>query len=248
MAKVLVVPDARLDIERIEHGIELAKMYHADSIVLMGNYFDPIDGEKAEQKDWERMWDYLKKVTKENMNLIPLIGEHELSYLNCNMRLNGHNGKFRGYIRNELSRHYRFMPCVAIDGVLYSNCGVTTEWLRAHKIMLENEIRFRLGKNGGAALIEQAICKQTSWTPFFDGHKNTASCMRASVKDLMYSAPQNITQVVGSAVVSTPSPMGRIWFVNSVNKNEYTMFNNGEPQVYVYHGKNDSGKEKSCNG
>lgn len=25
MAKVLVVPDARLDIERIEHGIELAK-------------------------------------------------------------------------------------------------------------------------------------------------------------------------------------------------------------------------------
>ena len=183
MAKVLVVPDARLDIERIEHGIELAKMYHADSIVLMGNYFDPIDGEKAEQEDWERMWDYLKKVTKENMNLIPLIGEHELSYLNCNMRLNGHNGKFRGYIRNELSRHYRFMPCVAIDGVLYSNCGVTTEWLRAHKIMLENEIRFRLGKNGGAALIEQAICKQTSWIPFFDGHKNTASCMRASVKD-----------------------------------------------------------------
>ena len=182
MAKVLVVPDARLDIERIEHGIELAKMYHADSIVLMGNYFDPIDGEKAEQEDWERMWDYLKKVTKENMNLIPLIGEHELSYLNCNMRLNGHNGKFRGYIRNELSRHYRFMPCVAIDGVLYSNCGVTTEWLRAHKIMLENEIRFRLGKNGGAALIEQAICKQTSWIPFFDGHKHTASCMRASAK------------------------------------------------------------------
>ena len=109
--------------------------------------------------------------------------------------------------------------------------------MRANKIMLENEIRIRLGKNGGADLIEQAICKQTSWVPFFDGHKNTASCMRASVKDLMYSAPQNITQVVGSAVVSTPSPMGRIWFVNSVNKNEYMMFNNGEPQLYVYPGK-----------
>lgn len=244
MAKVLVVPDARLDLKRIEHGIELAKMYRADLIVLMGNYFDPIDGEKAEQKDWERMWDYLKKVTRENMNIIPLIGKHELSYLNCNMRLNGHNGKFRGYIKDQLARHHRFMPCVAIDGVLYSNCGVTTEWLRAHKIMLENEIRFRLGKVGGAALIEQAICKQTNWTSFFDGHKNTASCMRASVKDLMYSAPQNIAQVVGDAVVSTPGQMGRIWFVNSVNKNEYMMFNNGEPQMYVYPGKNDSEKEK----
>ena len=165
MAKVLVVPDARLDIKRIEHGIELAKRYHADLIVLMGNYFDPIEGEKAEQKDWERMWDYLKKVTKENMNIIPLIGEHELSYLDCSMRLNGHNGKFRGYIKNQLARHHRFMPCVAIDGVLYSNCGVTTEWLRAHKIMLENEIRFRLGKNEALAIASNSFLELDHLSP-----------------------------------------------------------------------------------
>ena len=245
MAKVLVVPDARLNIRRIEHGMELAKRYRADSVVLMGNYFDPVEGETATMDDYKKMWEYLKDLARNNMNVIPLIGEHELSYLNCSTRLNGHNGKFRGVIRNELVRHQRFMPCVAIDGVLYSNCGVTTEWLRRYKIMLENEIRFRLGKNGGAALIENAICKLTNWIPFFDGKKNTASCMRASVKDLTYSAPPNVPQVVGNALVSSPMPMGRIWFVNSVDENEYMMFNNGEPQMYVYLGEeDDSGPRK----
>lgn len=244
MSKVLVVPDARLDIKRIEHGLELAKKYHADLIVLMGNYFDPIEGETATLEDYKNMWEYLKKIVRLNTNIIPLIGEHELSYLNCSARLNGHNGKFRGVIKNELAKHHRFMPCVAIDGVLYSNSGVTVEWLRAYKIMLENEIRFRLGKNGGAALIEAAICKIPNWIPFFDGKKHTASCARASVVDLTYSAPRNIAQVVGNAMVSTPMPMGNIWFVNSVDYNEYMMFSDGEPQMYVYLGDDDSKKKR----
>lgn len=234
MAKVLVVPDARLNISRIQHGISLAKKYRTDHVVLIGNYFDPPDGREAEFDDWARMWDYLKKVIKDNVNVIPLIGERELSYLNCMSELDGHNSRFRAYIKHDLLNHFRFMPCVAIDGVLYSNCGVTTEWLRAYKIMLENEIRFRLGKNGGAGLIEQAICNISSWKPFFDGHRKTASCMRANVQDLAYSAPQNVPQVVGNAVVDTPTQMGRIWFVNSVSQDKYLMVSNGEPQILTY--------------
>ncbi len=245
MAKVFVIPDARLDIKRIKHGLILAKRYHADLIVLMGNYFDPLPGEvKPPEDSWRNMWAYLKDVIKNNTNVIPLLGERELSYLGSPFNLPGYSNVFKLWLKSDLLNNYKFMPCVAIDGVLYSNSGVTTEWMRKYKIMLENEIRFRLGKNGGAALIEQAVCRQKNWDAFFDGHNNTASCMRASVKDLMYSAPPNIMQVVGNAIVEEPMPMGRIWFVNSTNQDEYMMFSDGVPQMYLYlRGSGDSAKK-----
>jgi hypothetical protein len=237
MAKVLVIPDARLDIKRISHGLYLAKRYGADTIVLIGNYFDPIEGEEAKPEAWDNMWSYLKNIIKNNTSIIPLLGERELSYLNHRAKMPGYNPAFSSKIGNKLMNHYSFMPCVAIDGILYSNSGVTTEWLRKWKIMLENDIRFRLGKNGGAALIEKAVCRIPNWDAFYDGKLGTASCMRASVKDLMNSAPANITQVVGNAMVEDVVNMGRIWFVNSVKNDQYLIINNGVPQVYLYLGK-----------
>ena len=58
MARVLVIPDSRLNIGKIENGLELAKQYHADTIVILGNYFNEFKAGDS-QRDYFDMWDYL---------------------------------------------------------------------------------------------------------------------------------------------------------------------------------------------
>ena len=230
MARVIVVPDSRLSINKIDRGIELAKKYNADRIVLLGNYFDPLTG-KANIDDYRDMWDYLKYLIRRDTRVIPLIGERELNYIDTTYSMPGSNKEFKKELGGRLAMNYKFMPCVAIDGVLYSHAGVTTNWLRRYKIMLENELRFRLGKDGGAGLIEGAIFKLRDWGPFFDDTENDGSCMRARHTTLMTFAPSNIKQVVGHTMVEEPFNAGKIWFALSNNDDAYLFVNNGEVKV-----------------
>lgn len=230
MSRVMVIPDSRLDIEKIERGIRLAKKYNADKIILLGNYFDPLEG-KSNLQDYEDMWDYLRFLIRKDTRVVPLLGERELSYMGFPEKLPGANKEFSKEIGARLAVNYKFMPCVAVDGVLYSSAGVTTTWLRRYRIMLENELRFRLGKDGGAGLIEAAILKLRDWDPFYDDTREDGSCMRADFTSLLTYAPSNIRQVVGTTMVAEPFNSGRIWFAWSEDENKYLYVNNGEPQV-----------------
>lgn len=234
MAKVLVIPDARLDIDRIKNGMSLAKEKKADLIVLLGNYFDAYESKDSDFDKSVEMWEYLKSIIRNNTNVVPLLGESEISYLGQGTTVKGYNKQFSNYIGLKLQNHFRFVPCFAVDGVLYSNCGVTTNWLRKHRIMLENELRFRLGKMCGAGLIESSILELKSWEPLFDGSYGNASCMRASVRDLLASNPPNVVQVVGNAMVKEITQTGRIWLANSEDKNQYLLVHNGEPQTIYW--------------
>lgn len=233
MARVLVIPDSKLNIDKIERGIELARTYHADTIVIMGNYFNEFRAGDA-QRDYFDMWDYLCALLRKDTRIVPLIGENELNYLGYEKQLPGYNKRLAKYIGHKLISNQRFMPVFAADGVLYSHAGVTTTWLRNYKIMLENEIRFRLGKGGGAGLIEHAVLKLRDWDPFFDDDGVFASCMRQKYTSLMSYAPASVTQVVGHTEVSEPFNAGRIWFSNSQDEDSYLFVNNGEVQVVRY--------------
>lgn len=233
MARVLVIPDSKLNIGKIENGLELAKQYHADTIVILGNYFNEFKAGDS-QRDYFDMWDYLTTLLRKDTRVVPLVGERELNYLNYSTKVPGLNKKLAKYIGNKLIANQRFMPVFAADGVLYSHAGVTTTWLRNYKIMLENEIRFRLGKGGGAGLIEGAILKLKDWDPFFDADGAFASCMRQDYTNLMSFAPSSVMQIVGHTEVSEPFNAGRIWFANSQDDGAYLFVNNGEVQVVKY--------------
>lgn len=226
MSRVLVVSDINLNINKLKEGLERAKALNADTIVITGNYFTSLDGPVRTQKVIE-FWQEFLRIIRDDTRIIPLLGEEDLNYFNLSFRTPAMNMAFNKYLNGALERNYRFVPCVAVDGVMYSHAGVTVNWLRENRIMLENELRFRMGKHGGAGLLETGIYKLKSWVPFADEN----SCLRSSMSNLITFAPPNIKQVVGHTMLNEVTNIGKIWFALSDDKDEFIFVNNGDPQT-----------------
>lgn len=226
MSRVLVVPDINLNMKKVLTGLERAQTLHADTIVLMGNYFFTAGAPKR-AKVMMDVWDDLKRVIRDDTRIVPLIGEDDLNYMLLGFKNERYHEKFARQLGGKLLADQRFVPCLAVDGVLYSHAGVTTNWLRNNRIMLENELRFRLGKNGGAGLIEQNIFKLRSWDSFLDEE----SCMRSEMSNLITYAPPNIRQVVGHTKFEDVTNVGKLWFANSRGRDEFIFVKDGDPCI-----------------
>lgn len=238
MSRVLVISDINLNINKVKVGLKRARELNADTIVITGNYFSSLLGPRGTQEMID-FWEEFLGLIRDDTRIVPLLGEEDLNYLNVDFKTPGKQEKFSRYLDNRLDRNYRFVPCVAIDGVMYSHAGVATNWLRDNHIMLENELRFRMGKHGGAGLLEVGIFKLRSWVPFLD----ETSCFRSSVNNLISFAPPSIKQVVGHTLFEDVSNIGKLWFANSCNENEFVFVNNGDPQILNDFGVNN-GKTK----
>lgn len=238
MSKVLVIPDSHLKIDVIENGIELANHYKADKIVLLGDYFDDW---YAVSRDYYDMVDYLKLLLRKDPRIVALLGNHELSYMG--FPCSGHNKHVAEHVMRNIYPDHRFYWCAAFDGVLYSHAGVTTAWLRANKILTENEIRYKLSKNNGADFLEVKIGNVESLSPFAKagpgrGGNSYPSLLWADAEELMTDSIPNIKQVVGHTPVKEIQCVGKCWFTDVYSNfnisDEYLLVVNGKPEIVHY--------------
>lgn len=246
MSKVLVIPDVHLKTDVIERGRRLADKFMATKIIMLGDYFDDW---YAIQSDYTKMIDYLKNLLKKDPRIIPLFGNHELSYLGYPCSGYTYYSGIRNEIFDWLIKDYRFAFCYAEDGVLYSHAGICTGWLWDNKICTANDIRYKLTKKGGAEIIEKAICKidcyprsSTNLRPFSTvgparGGGARPSLVWADLTELV-ADPIPIKQVVGHTPVQQIENIGRCWFTdvysNSNVSDEYLLVNDGEPRIVHY--------------
>lgn len=239
MSKVLVVPDSHLKIEVIENGLALAKKYRADTIILLGDYFDDWH---AVPRQYHDMIDYLKILLRTNPNVIPLLGNHELSYMS-EFRASGFNKHVAKELEAMLNNDMRFLYAVAIDGVLYTHAGVCMQWLRNNKIITQNDLRLKLPTKSGADLLEDKINNASvlafSMVGPARGGYNYPSPLWADLTELI-ADPAPVKQVVGHTPIKQIENIGRVWFTdvfsNGNDDNEYLLVVDGEPQI-VYDGE-----------
>ena len=244
MSRVLVIPDSHLKTEVIERGRRLADKKMANKIVILGDYFDDwfcVDS------DYSKMLKYLKETLRKDPRIIPLFGNHELSYLGY--KCSGYNPRVANMIYDGLMKDYRFAFSYSEDGVLYSHAGVTTQWLWANGVCTANDIRLRMTKRGGAEILERGICKIDDYprepgklAPFsMVGHArggtNAPSPLWADLTELI-ADPVAIKQVVGHTPVKQIENIGRCWFTdvfsNGNVSDEYLFVKDGEPEVVHY--------------
>lgn len=239
MSKVLVIPDSHLKIDVIEHGLELAKAYRADHIVMLGDYFDDWD---ATDDQYHQMIDYLKKLLVSNPNVIPLLGNHELSYMGYPCA--GHNHRVAEELGRWLIKDRRFYFGVGIDSIFYSHAGVCNEWLRNNKVVTENEFRYTLCRGKGAVFLEEKMSKISSIdvfaqaSPSRGGSSSSPSPLWSDIEDLMNDQLNYTRQVVGHTPVTEIQCLGKCWFTdvfsNGNVSDEYLMVVDDEPIILHY--------------
>lgn len=250
MSKVLVIPDSHLKISVIAHGLELAQKYRAEKIIMLGDYFDDWFAIKS---DYTKMIDYLKNLLRKNPNVIPLFGNHEMSYMGYPCSGYTYYSGIKEEIYNWLIKDYRFAFCYAEDGVLYSHAGVCTQWLWEHKICTANDIRLKLAKRAGTEAIERGLCSVDSYPrsvekllPFAAagparGGNSVPSPLWADLTELI-ADPAPVKQVVGHTPVSEITNIGRVWFTDVFSNNnisdEYLLVKDGEPEIIHYKEEN----------
>lgn len=241
MSKVLVVPDAHLKIDTIKKGVELADLYMASHIILLGDYFD--DWESTPEQ-YYAMMDYLKGLLTINPNVYPLMGNHEMSYLG--FKCSGYNSNVADYVKSKLEKDRRFISCMAVDGVLYSHAGVTGTWAVINNLVTENELRYKCNTGGGAALLEERIARH-EWEDkaIFNqvaqerGGKDPAgSCLWADLQEMATNPLGSFKQVVGHTPVREITKLGNVWFCDTQSNDnicdEYLLVNEGEPEIINY--------------
>lgn len=237
MSKVLVIPDVHLKVEVIERGLELAKKYRADTIVMLGDYFD--DWHSID-RDYDDMLIYIRNVLRNNPNIIPLFGNHELSYMGY--PCSGHNHNLNQKLYDYLYPNYRFLFGVAIDGIFYSHAGVCTQWLKENNLITQNDLRLRLPHKAGATLLETIFDKIPNMEVFSHvgparGGSRTPSPLWADLTELI-ADPAPVKQVVGHTPVKQIEKIGKVWFTdchsNYNESDEYLLVNDGEPEVVHY--------------
>lgn len=239
MSKVLVVPDAHTKTWVIEQGLEVADKLHADWIVLLGDYFDDWE---ATAQDEKNMLKYLKDVLRLRTNVIPLYGNHELSYLG--FPCSGHNKEVEKLIKKGLEKDYRFLFAVAIDGILYTHAGVTQAWVRDNKILTENQIRYRLKPESGAGILEERINGAEHFSLFNQvgfargGKTDAPSPLWADLRELINDPLESVKQVVGHTPISNIECIGNCWFCdtrsNGNQNDEFLVVTDGEPAIVRY--------------
>lgn len=244
MSKVLVIPDVHMKKEVIEQGLQLARKHRADKIIMLGDYFDDW---YAMNYEYLEMIQYLKKVLRSNPNVIPLFGNHELSYLGY--PCSGFNRMVQPDVYNFLIKDYRFAFCYAEDGILYSHAGVTTGWLKENQVITANDLRLKLHKKVGPEIVEKGIDKIDSYPRFSEkllpfshvgparGGSDYPSPVWADLTELV-ADPAPFRQVVGHTPVKQIENIGRIWFADVFSNynpcNEYLLVKDGEPETIRY--------------
>lgn len=238
MSRVLVIPDPHLKLEVIEHGLELADKKHADVIVMLGDY---VDDWEAPKEEYTRMVDFLKKLLIRDPRVIPLYGNHELSYMGY--PCSGHFAKIQKYLNHAFADDYRFLWAAAVDNVLYTHAGVTTTWLRANKVCIENDFRYKMGTLHRAEFLEDKINKagielMSHAGPARGGKSDAPSPLWADLTELIADPVDNLKQVVGHTPISEIQCIGTCWFTdvfsNGNDSDEYLFVDNGEPTVLNY--------------
>ena len=237
MSKVLVIPDVHMDVRVIEHGIELADKLRADQIVMLGDYFDDWF---AVDSQYDEMIKYLKNLLNRRKDIIPLLGNHELSYLGY--PCSGHRKSVKSKVYNALKEDFRFLYCVAIDGILYSHAGATQQWLLENKIVTTNMLRYKMSKKAGAAFLESRI-NAAGWEPMkrvgpARGGKSIPSPLWCDLTELISNEIPTVKQVVGHTPISEIECIGNCWFTDVFSNNnisdEYLFVVDGKPEIKHY--------------
>lgn len=239
MARVLVVPDAHLKIDVIERGMELANKLMCDRVILLGDYFDDWYGMDT---DYDDMYRYLKDLLRKNHGrVIPLIGNHELSYLGY--PCSGYRRNMEPVVRATVENDMRFLPCYACDGILYSHAGVTAEWLLANKVFPKHMIKYHIGPKTGAELVETEILKIEGLDAFAQagparGGHGVPSPMWADMTELIADPISSFKQVVGHTPVEEITKIGNCYFCdvysNGNQSDEYLFVVDGEEKIVHY--------------
>lgn len=241
MARVLVIPDSHLNVENIERGVELAKKKFADHIVLLGDYFDNWD---ATYEDYEKMAKYLKNLLRTNPIVVPLYGNHELSYIDpLRFRASGYRGYCADIVTNCVKNDHRFLYAFALDGVLYSHAGVTKNWLKYNRLLSASNIRLALGPSKGANRVADVVNGCSDLGPLGAvgprrGGSSVPGPLWCDASELDLDPAGNFTQVVGHTPVERILHLGNIWFTdvrsNGGDSDEYLFVNDGKPEIIRY--------------
>lgn len=239
MSKVLVIPDIHTKTWIVDKALKIAERIRVDKIVMLGDYFDDWD---ATEKTERATLSYMKDLLKKHTNIIPLYGNHELSYMGY--PCSGHHHNVAEEINAAIKDDYRFLYAVGIDGVLYTHAGVLQSWLRNNKIVNENTLRYRLGTDSGAVLLEEKInglpnLKALSQVGAERGGKDPApGPLWADFRELINDELPTVKQVVGHTPISNIECVGNVWFCdtysNGNQSNEFLLVENGEPRVIYY--------------
>lgn len=238
MSRVLCIPDSHLKIEVIENGLELADKLMCDTVVLLGDYVDEWD---STDDDYRDMILYLKTLLRKRPGVVPLLGNHELSYLG--FKCSGYNDSVAEEVRAAFENDMRFLFAVAIDGVLYSHAGITQSWTMNNKVITMNDIRNHMGRKNGAEMSEKAINGVPSLNVLAQvgrgrGGHSAPSPLWADLEELEMDALGKFTQVVGHTPVSQIEKLGNCWFTdvfsNGNISDEYLYIVDGEPEIVHY--------------
>ena len=256
--RVLAIPDSHLKIDVIERGLELAKYYRCDKIVLLGDYFDDWD---AVPEQYHRMIDYLRKLLRLNPEVYPLLGNHEYGYFNPQTKSSGYREYVAEELRDLFANNFRFAVSASFDGVLYTHAGVTNMWLLQNKLITERQLQYNVGKKAGAGYIDNIIGRKDfgvdrnlgvrDWDVLAKvgaargGLSGVApSPIWADATEVIADPLRCVKQVVGHSPVSEITNVGRVWFTDTYSNgnisDEYLVVNNGFP-VIVHYGDIEDG-------
>lgn len=238
MSRVLCIPDPHLKIEVIENGLELADKLMCDKVVILGDFYDDFGSTVT---DYEDMALYIKTILRRNPDIIPLYGNHELSYMG--FKCSGYREDCANIVRKSVENNYRFLFAVSIDGVLYSHAGITQSWVRGNKLLQENTIRYHMGKRNGSDKCEQAINGISRIDVLAQagpgrGGKSYAGPLWSDLSELVPDQLGKFTQVVGHTPVESIEKYGNCYFTdvfsNDNQSDEYLYVVDGEPQIVHY--------------
>lgn len=241
MSRILVIPDSHLNTSVITRGLELAKKKFADKIVMLGDYFDDWF---ATDEEYEHMAKFLKKTINGNPAIIPLYGNHEMSYMSKKHRASGFNSRMEDVVNNCVKNDHRFLYAWSCDGVLYTHAGLTSEWADTFRILTANEKRLQMKGNAIADKIADRINGQTSIDPLCTvgparGGNQVPGPLWCDASELNYDCPKFLQQVVGHTPVKEITKIGPCFltdvFSNGNDCDEYLFVKDGTPEILKYH-------------
>lgn len=230
MSRVLCIPDSHLKTSVIERGMELANRLDADKIILLGDYFDDWN---AIPPEYVQMIECLEKALKDE-RVIPLVGNHELSYLG--FPCSGHLREVEFEVKDWLLNEKRLRFVYSEDGVLYSHAGVTSSWLAENRITEANNV-----DEVSKAIDNLPHIRQFATAGRMRGGNGTPSPLWADLTELIQD-PIPIRQVVGHTPISGIERIGNeyfeCWFTdvysNGNISDEYLFVEDGEPKIIHY--------------
>lgn len=239
MARVLVIPDSHLKVDVIKNGMELAERTRCEKVVLMGDYFDDW---VAPISRYHEMYQYLKELIKDT-KVTPLIGNHELGYLQPGFQCSGNREEAGYLVRDLILDDHRFKTCFTEDGVLYTHAGVTRKWIEAHGLIQPNVTDYHMGKANGAELVGDAMDTIETWKWFNEagaarGGSDIPSPMWADLTELLDDRYGAFPQVVGHSPVSQIEMLNNVYFTDTYSNgnpsDEYLIVDDGEPVIVNY--------------